>query len=286
MNLQILHSGCYHQRQHFIQSPEGYFILSLILSGVDFMRIYTPSGKTIAEVGNRMLILVPPGYRVGFSFDGKRENHVLYCRIAAITHDVSGGFPELEYRGMPLKIPFCRTISPEKCIFLRTLFVRITELLQSAVPASIFAAEQLAGAILGELIEDSEPATGLSPEEQLKKLIDDDIAFAHTLQDFGRELRFSRGHLRKRFAARYGTDPEKYRIQVRLNRIMELIRRDDLSLKEVAIEAGMKNVTHLYAFFRDRCGLTPGELRKQYHAPPDATASGDGMFRDRAFFQE
>ena len=44
---------------------------------------------------------------------------------------------------------------------------------------------------------------------------------------------------------------------------MELIDRNELGLKEIAAEVGMRNVTHLHAFVRDRCGVTPGELQKQ-----------------------
>ena len=49
---------------------------------------------------------------------------------------------------------------------------------------------------------------------------------------------------------------------------VELIDQNELSLKEIADAVGMRNVTHLYAFVRERCQVTPGELQKQRGGRP------------------
>ena len=40
----------------------------------------------------------------------------------------------------------------------------------------------------------------------------------------------------------------------------------DLSLKEIAADVGMKNVTHLNALIRKHYGRTPGQLRREYRS--------------------
>ncbi len=275
MKIQILHTKMYTAGQRCTQTMEDYFLFTLIVSGLKCMTLRAP-GETgvVLQAENMSLVLAPPGWRLDFEFDSRRENHAMLCRLPDVT---CRPFPELNWDGTVLKLPVVRRVTPSECAFLRGIFLRVETLAQEAVPSSVFAAEQLTAGMLGELAADfTMDSASDSPEEQLRRKIDSDRGFRIPLRQFSRELGFSSEYLRKRFSERYGIDPGQYRMRIRLNRILVLLDRDDLSLKEIAAEAGMKNVTHLYAFFRSRCGMTPGALRKsgKDHFPKISAAMG------------
>ena len=58
----------------------------------------------------------------------------------------------------------------------------------------------------------------------------------------------------------YNIDPREYRLRRRLEKIMHLLSENRMSTKEIADEVGMKNVTHLHAFIRQRCDMTLSQL--------------------------
>lgn len=95
-------------------------------------------------------------------------------------------------------------------------------------------------------------------------MIDRDSCFRKTLAELSREAQCSAGHIRKLFVKQYLIEPGEYRARLRLRRIMHYIEQTDLSLKEIADQVGMKHVTHLHLFLRERCGTTPRMLLKQY----------------------
>jgi methylphosphotriester-DNA--protein-cysteine methyltransferase len=45
-----------------------------------------------------------------------------------------------------------------------------------------------------------------------------------------------------------------------------MLAQSKYAVKEIADAAGMKNVTHLYAFLQKECGQTPGALRRNLGA--------------------
>ena len=101
-------------------------------------------------------------------------------------------------------------------------------------------------------------------KEKFKNMIDRDSCFRKTLAELSRETQCSAGHIRKLFVKQYLIEPGEYRARLRLRRIMHYIEQTDLSLKEIADQVGMKHVTHLHLFLRERCGTTPRMLLKQY----------------------
>ena len=134
----------------------------------------------------------------------------------------------------------------------------------SGTPADRLAAEWMTAGILGEIMADKparadEPAT---PAARFRALIDADAGFGKTLAELCRDAGVGPGHQRKCFEETYRIAPAEYRARRRLARILELIGQNSLGFKEIAEEVGMRNVTHLHAFIRERCGVTPGELRK------------------------
>ena len=76
----------------------------------------------------------------------------------------------------------------------------------------------------------------------------------------------NRDLLRQRFIERYNLTPREYRIRKRLVRILHLFTYSDMSLKEIAADVGMKNVTHLNALIRKYYGKTPRQLCQEYRS--------------------
>ena len=156
-------------------------------------------------------------------------------------------------------------LSMEQAFAFRERFTRIGELHRDGTPSSIAAAEWMAAGIAGEILAGTNSGRNGSstPVARLRALIDADRQFRKTLGELSREAAATPGHLRRLFLEKFQISPGEYRARRRLGRIMELIDRNELGLKEIAAEVGMRNVTHLHAFVRDRCGVTPGELQKQ-----------------------
>ena len=72
---------------------------------------------------------------------------------------------------------------------------------------------------------------------------------------------FSRDYLRLLFQQTYHISPKEYQNNKRMTMIVELITKTDISLKEIAVLAELKNTTHLNSLIKKQYKLTPGQLR-------------------------
>jgi AraC-like DNA-binding protein len=71
--------------------------------------------------------------------------------------------------------------------------------------------------------------------------------------------------LLRQFSRRYGTTPIQYRIKRRLNCADRLLwTRPDLSVAEVAVQAGFKNLSQFYRQFVAYLGATPARRREMF----------------------
>lgn len=59
-----------------------------------------------------------------------------------------------------------------------------------------------------------------------------------------------------------GTTPIDYYSELRLMRVQELLSESDLSITEIGLEAGYNNLNTLYARFKKRYGVPPGDFKK------------------------
>ena len=268
MELEIVHCGLYNRPETFVQ--ELIFThIGVVIGGLDYMNIHTSQGEmllTLQASALPFLTLFPAGLTIDFRYNRRRENWVIQCRTPALRpaphhphsllkSGIAGEIP------VPLILP----LSMEQAFAFRERFTRIGELHRDGTPSSIAAAEWMAAGIAGEILAGTNSGRNGSstPVARLRALIDADRQFRKTLGELSREAAATPGHLRRLFLEKFQISPGEYRARRRLGRIMELIDRNELGLKEIAAEVGMRNVTHLHAFVRDRCGVTPGELQKQ-----------------------
>ena len=266
--LQLLHAGRYDYEQTSTQITHATF-LSLTVSGLEKSVTYMPCGKIFFQGGNEQMQITPPRCRNHFSFSRKRENFVLICDIPNLELDENSGMLQLDQPPTPLRFGPTMILDHTMTMHYRTVFERIIRLKESPVPANIFMAEKLTEMLLGEIIcatipDEAAVAFAQSPPaEKLKALLDKDHTFSESLTDLSRKIGCSHAHARREFVKRFGIDPNEYRQRRTLERIYLLLQDPEMTLKEIAGEVGMKNVTHLYAFIRKRCNMTPGELLKK-----------------------
>lgn len=69
-------------------------------------------------------------------------------------------------------------------------------------------------------------------------------------------------HLSKLFSEKTGTTIEKYSIQIRIEKVKELITYDDLTLSEIAYRMGYSSVQYLSNQFRQVTGTGVSEFKK------------------------
>lgn len=115
------------------------------------------------------------------------------------------------------------------------------ELVASRVEALIVDIKQA----VAEYLEEA----GKGPRTKLSAFITDRIAYDYS-------------YISDLFSSVEGKSIEQYFIELRIEKVKELIVYDQLSLSEIADRTGFSSVHHLSAQFRKVSGLTPSHFRK------------------------
>lgn len=80
------------------------------------------------------------------------------------------------------------------------------------------------------------------------------------VSDLANEMGMSRSNLHRKIHALLNMSASKYLRQKRLERSMELLRYDSLTVSEVSYKVGFGSVTYFIKCFHDYYGFPPGEL--------------------------
>ena len=267
MNLTITHAGLYTKPEKYHQTAQRVFLI-LNISGLEYMKLYTPEGTLAAEVPESSLTLIPESFQLDFSFRNPRKNYTVICKIDGLSWNEQTKSSELDFNGQKIEIPLTIPVPPGRREQLQELFHRTVILSESALPADTKAAELLMFSVLAEFLEHTKGNSGQNIPEQLvqfRQTIDSDTGFENSLAEHMQKISLTPVHLRRLFLKYYKTNPAEYRARLRSSRIQQLLRDGDLSYKEIADAVGMKHVTHLNLFLKKQCGMTPAELRKNLH---------------------
>ncbi|MCX7773353.1 MAG: AraC family transcriptional regulator [Clostridia bacterium] len=81
------------------------------------------------------------------------------------------------------------------------------------------------------------------------------------LDDICRELELSRYHFIRIFKAHTGKTPHAYLLDVRLDNALQLLKKGDHSLEEVAYLCGFVNQIHFSQCFKKKYGITPTRFK-------------------------
>ncbi|CUX36203.1 helix-turn-helix domain-containing protein [Clostridium sp. C105KSO13] len=127
----------------------------------------------------------------------------------------------------------------------------------------------LINSILTELLLQTasrEADTFLIPDyvKKIAREIDKNFKSEHSLSYFEELTHRSRYHIAKEFKKYMGISIHEYIIVTRISYAKELLKYSELSVGEIAFEAGVNHVTHFINLFKAREGITPLAYRKAW----------------------
>lgn len=96
-----------------------------------------------------------------------------------------------------------------------------------------------------------------------KELIDQQPQRQWALQDLARLTSTSAGHLAESFTRDVGVPPHRYLLQVRIERIQELLKSTDIPITQLALEFGFSSSQHFSTTFKKLVGRTAQQFRAQ-----------------------
>ena len=268
MDIELIYARRFTYEQCSRQITHACF-LSLVVSGQIYSHVYAPNGKKYMDSGNRSLRLIPPGFKIDFSYGAGRENIVAVCNIPGLHYDEAADRLLLYSHDTEISLERSLILTWEQTVHFRKIFDRIIDLNQSQLPSNVFAAEQLTGAVIAELAvhennvqKENRKVPDLA--DRLKQLLDEDHGMRLTLGEHCRNLGYCPEYARRCFRHKFSIDPKEYRQRRRLEYIYQLMNQHCYTAKEIADLAGMKTVNHLHSFIRQRCGMTPRKLAQKF----------------------
>lgn len=95
-------------------------------------------------------------------------------------------------------------------------------------------------------------------------LVGDNTGRHLLIADIARTVNLSPGRLAHLFKSEIGVSPQRYLNNIRLDKAKECLENGVLSVKEIASEVGIHNVSRFCRSFRARYGTTPREYRKTH----------------------
>jgi len=101
--------------------------------------------------------------------------------------------------------------------------------------------------------------------------MDREYAKPLNVDSLARDALMSPGHFSRQFKAAYGESPYSYLMTRRIERTMDLLRRDEMSVTEVCFAVGCSSLGTFSTRFTELVGMTPSIYRKT------ATTATEGM---------
>jgi len=265
LNFLIAHVGVYDKAEKFIQTVQCPWI-SFYVSGLKYRRDYLPDGRLIREAGpdeKPCFAIGFQGMKADFKFGDGRENWVLMLKDVLIRSSSDGKYAEIKEGSEWLRIPFYVEVPDERVEGWQMEIRRIQEAWLNPTPLNSFRARLGIMNILRFMIDGHPDSLGSSPEEKLKRLIDEDSTFSRSIQELSRSCGMTPDHMRVLFQKRFHISPLAYRNQKRGTYMMELIANSPLSVKEISYRTGFRHVSHFCMEHRKLYGITPLEgIRK------------------------
>ena len=264
---QIINAGVYTHAEKYSQKV-CHFWIALNISGCVRLDTYYPDGTLCRSFDSRQkescqtLSLAAPGFRSVFEYNSGRENWVIMFSFPSVTFSEKDNTFYWNYKDHKLPLPDTIRLKGQEVAQLRHICSTLCQLYHSSLPGNCLEAELLALQLLHFFLRTPVPAD--DRVELFRKRLSEDVLWEKSISRHCMEMGVNRDLLRKEFFLRYKISPGEYRIELRMRKILHLIAYSDLTLKEIAFDSGMKNLSHLSAFVRLRCGKTPTQLVAEY----------------------
>lgn len=259
--LKIKYSDCFRTPQRFSQQIYTFWI-GLHVKGFKFMRLWFPDGSLAenhAEDPGAYMFLRWAGMKTTCEYSASRENWVTMFSCEGL--EVIGNSCIFSWNEQQFELPLTVPISASMLPVYRNRFQEMTKKYNSGLPGNIFSAELILLSLFEVMINSRKVSNSANPAEKLKKLIDDNKSFKYNISELSEMCGFSKDYLRGLFQQTYHISPKGYQNNRRLNMIADLITMTDTPFQEIALAAGLKNITHLNFLIKKKYELTPRQLR-------------------------
>ena len=100
--------------------------------------------------------------------------------------------------------------------------------------------------------------------KEIINYLDKNLTERITLDMLAKKCSINKYHLEKEFKKFIGISPNEYVISNRISFAKELLKYSDIAISEIAIKAGIDNVSHFINLFKKREGITPLSFRKKW----------------------
>ncbi len=216
-------------------------------------------GGKLFDVGEGRFLLIPPNVRHRIvSGDGKMRKYSLSFSVSTEKENVL-----LSYNPTPV-CDKCPTGFFNVCSKISVESERNTGLSRSLIENAVF--ELAVGVLRLCGFDEGGVACEVFDEnarvELAKKYIKDNIELGLSVPDVAAYCYISEKQLTRLFFASEGASPGEYIRAQRILRIEELLRFENLSLKEISRIMNFNNEYYFNMFFKKYYGMPPGEFRK------------------------
>ncbi len=100
--------------------------------------------------------------------------------------------------------------------------------------------------------------------QDLKRYIEENSEKHMTLASLATKSFYNPSYFSRVFKQKFGASPTEYIRECRINRALELLQHEDLSVDEIISKVGFTDRSSFYHSFAKRTGLTPAEYRAKH----------------------
>ena len=98
--------------------------------------------------------------------------------------------------------------------------------------------------------------------KKVKGYIEDHYSFPITVRDMAYQVGLDRTYLYRLFIKSVGVSPSKYLSNLRLERAAAMLKDSAITINEVSLAVGFKDVAYFYRAFTRQYGMTPKQYRQ------------------------
>lgn len=122
--------------------------------------------------------------------------------------------------------------------------------------------------IIRSLLEENYDMRSVSSNERIGRIqtyIELHCGDNLTIYDLANNANMSVSNFNKLFTREVGVSPKNYLTSVRLNKALKLLRRNDFSVSEIAVQCGFSSLSHFSSAFKKVYDMSPSDYREHYH---------------------
>jgi AraC-like DNA-binding protein len=101
-------------------------------------------------------------------------------------------------------------------------------------------------------------------EFSFKELIDAHIEHIDAIENLAMLTNTSVSTFKRKFRQVYGSTPARYRLELKLKRVADLLKTSDSSISSIGYDCGFESPEHLSRSFKKKYGMSPSQYRLNF----------------------